>query len=96
MCGFDGIIVLPGVKSCTSILDHMKEDVMKIQRWSLWRFANFRKVQEHIADFQVKVNALVSMFHIYSPFFIISFISLFSLTFRPVSGLRKVHKKQVS
>ena len=67
VCGFDGVIVLPGVKSCTSILDYMKEDVMKIQRR---RFANFRKDQEHIADFQVKVNALVSMFHIYSSFFI--------------------------
>ena len=40
---------------------------MKIQQR---RFANFREDQEHIADFQVKVNALVSMFHIYSPFFI--------------------------
>ena len=67
MCGFDGVIVLPGVKSCTSILDYMKKDVMKIQQC---RFANFREDQEHIADFQVKVNALVSMFHIYSPFFI--------------------------
>ena len=47
--------------SCTSIMDHMKENVVKIQQQSpCKRFANFRKDQEYIADFQVKLNALVS------------------------------------
>ena len=67
--------ILPGLKSCTSILGHLNEDVMRIQQQSTWkRFADFRRDQEHIADFQLKLNALVSMYHIYSPFFIISFI----------------------
>ena len=46
----------------------MKEDMMKIQQQNPWkRFANLRKDQEHIADFQIKLNALVSimMFDIY-------------------------------
>ena len=54
------------LKSCTSILDHMKEDVMKIQQQNTWkRFSNFRKDPDHIAGFQVKLNALVSMFYIF-------------------------------
>ena len=53
---------LPGLKLCLSILDHLKEDVMKIQRQE--RFPNFRKDQEHIASLQGKLNAFVSMFHI--------------------------------
>jgi hypothetical protein len=58
--------ILPGLKSCTSTLDYMKEDVMKIQQQNTWkRFSNFEKDQEHIAGLQVKLNALVSMFHIY-------------------------------
>ena len=31
------------------------------------RFANVRKDQEYIANFQVGLNALVSLYHIYSP-----------------------------
>jgi hypothetical protein len=57
--------ICPKLESCTSILDHLKEDVIKIQQQNTWkRFANFRKDQEHIADFQVKLNALVSMHYI--------------------------------
>ena len=51
----------PGLKSCTSILEHMKEDVMKMQQQTPYKsFANLRKDTEHIAGFQVKLNALVS------------------------------------
>ena len=58
--------ILPGLKSCTSILDHLKEDVMNIQQQNMWkRLGNVKKEQEHIAGFQAKLNALVSMFHIY-------------------------------
>ena len=50
----------PGLKSCTSILAHMKEDVMKIQQQTPHKnFANLRKDTEHIAGFQVTLNALV-------------------------------------
>jgi len=45
----------------------MKEDVRKIQQQNTWkRFANFRKDPDHIAGFQVKLNALVSLFYILS------------------------------
>ncbi|EDR06794.1 uncharacterized protein LACBIDRAFT_299673 [Laccaria bicolor S238N-H82] len=47
---------LPGLKLCTSILDHLKEDVMKIQNQK--GFPNFKKDQEHIASLQGKLNAL--------------------------------------
>ena len=53
----------PRLKSCTSILGHLKEDVMKIQQQNT--FPNFKKDQEHIAELQVKLNALVSMLYIY-------------------------------
>ena len=67
--------ILPGLKSCTSILDHLKEDVMKIQQQDARKtFPTFKEDKEDVAGLQVKLNALVSMFHIYSPFFIISFI----------------------
>ena len=88
-----------GLKLCARILDHLKEDVMKIQQQNTRKTVlNLKKDQEHIAGLHVKLNALVSMFHIYSPFFIISFISLLSPNFRPVSGLAlgEVPKKQVS
>ena len=50
----------PGLKSCTSILEHMKGDVMKIQQQTPYEsFANLRKDTEHIAGFQVKLNAHV-------------------------------------
>ena len=56
----------PGLKFCTSILDHLKEDVIKIQQQNMWkRFANFRKDQECIADFRVRLNLLVSLYAIY-------------------------------
>ena len=58
--------ILSGLKSCTSILDHLKEDVMKIQQ--LNTFPNFKKDQEHILELQVKLNAFVSMFYIYQLF----------------------------
>ena len=55
--------ILPGLKSCTSILDHLKEDVMKIQQQNTRKTVpNFKKDQEHIAGLQVKLNALVSMY----------------------------------
>ena len=53
---------LPGLKLCTSILDHLKEEVMKIQKQK--RFPNFKKDKEHIASLQGKLDALVSMFQI--------------------------------
>ena len=63
------------LKSCPSILDHLKEDVIKIQQQNPYkRFADVRKDQDYIADFQVGLNALVSVYHIYSPFFTITFI----------------------
>ena len=67
MCSFDGAIVNTSeLKSCTSILEHMKEDVMKIQQQTpCKRLANFRKDSEHIEGFHVKLNALVSIFDIY-------------------------------
>ena len=44
---------------------------MKIQQQNTRKTVpNFKKDQEHIAGLQVKLNALVSMFHVYSPFFI--------------------------
>ena len=59
--------ILSRLKSCTSILDQLKEDVMKIQQQNTWeRFSNFRKDQEHIADFQVKLNSLVSISHVFT------------------------------
>ena len=68
------LLWIPQLKSCPSILDHLKEDVIKIQQQNPYkRFANVRKDQEYIADFQVGLNALVSVYHICSPFFIISF-----------------------
>ncbi|KIK04084.1 hypothetical protein K443DRAFT_4898 [Laccaria amethystina LaAM-08-1] len=43
------------------ILEHMKEDVMKIQQQTPWkRLANFRKDPEHIEGFQAKLNALAN------------------------------------
>ena len=40
---------------------------MKIQQQNpLKRFVNFRKDQEYIADFQVKLNELVSVYHIFT------------------------------
>ena len=60
------LCILPGLKLCTSILEELKEDVMKIQQQATWkRLANFEKDQEYIAGLQVKLNALVSMFHTY-------------------------------
>ena len=57
--------ILPGFKSCTSVLDHLKEDVMKIQQQNTWRrFPNFKKDQEDIAGMQVKLNTVVSTLHI--------------------------------
>ena len=72
MSGFNGAVVdAASMKACTSILDHLKEDVMKIQQQNTRKTVpNFKKDQEHIAGLQVKLNALVSMFHVYSPFFI--------------------------
>ena len=50
------------MKSCTSILEHMKEDVMKIQQQTpCKRLANFRKDPGHIEGFLVKLSALVSI-----------------------------------
>ena len=50
------------LKSCTSMLEQMKEDVMKIQQQTPWkRLAKFRKDLEHIERFQVELNALVSI-----------------------------------
>ena len=76
MSDFNGVVVdTASMKSCTSILDHLKEDVMKIQQQNTRKTVpNFKKDQEHIAGLQVTLNALVSMFHIYSPFIITSFI----------------------
>ena len=67
MCGFDVLLcILPGLKLYTSVLDHLKEDVMKIQQQDTCRrFSNFKKDQEHIAGLQVKLNALVSTFYMY-------------------------------
>ena len=72
MSGFNGVVVdTASMKSCTSILDHLKEDVMKIQQQNTRKTVpNFKKDQEHIAGLQVKLNSLVSMFQLYSPFFI--------------------------
>ena len=61
------LCILPGLKLCTSILEKVKEDVMKIQQQNTRKTVpNFKKNQEHIAGLQVKLNALVSMFHVYS------------------------------
>ena len=50
-----------------SILHHLKEHVMKIKEENTWRrFSNFKKDQEHIAGLQAKLNALVSMFYIFT------------------------------
>ena len=58
--------ILPALKSSTSILDDLKEDVMKIQQQNTWqRLPNFKKDQEYIAGLKVKLNAFVSRFHIY-------------------------------
>ncbi|EDR12082.1 uncharacterized protein LACBIDRAFT_314289 [Laccaria bicolor S238N-H82] len=47
------------VENLKGILDHMKEDVMKIQQQtSFKRVANFRKDPEQIERFQAKLNAL--------------------------------------
>ena len=72
MSGSNGVVVdTASMKSCTSILDHLKEDVMKIQQQNTRKTVpNFKKDQEHIAGLQIKLNALVSMFRLYSPFFI--------------------------
>ena len=72
MSGSNGVVVdTASMKSCTSILDHLKEDVMKIQQQNTRKTVpNFKKDQEHIAGLQIKLNALVSMFQLYSPFFI--------------------------
>ena len=72
MSGSNGVVVdTASMKSCTSILDHLKEDVMKIQQQNTRKTVpNFKKDQEHIAGLQVKLNALVSMFQLYFPFFI--------------------------
>ena len=52
--------ITSGLKSCISILEYMKEDVMKIQKQIPYKTsANLRKDMEHIAGFQVKLNALV-------------------------------------
>ena len=49
-------------------MDHLKEDVIKIQQQNPYkRFADVRKDQDYIADFQVGLNALVSLYHIYLP-----------------------------
>ncbi|EDQ98654.1 uncharacterized protein LACBIDRAFT_298369 [Laccaria bicolor S238N-H82] len=49
----------PNFDNLRCILDHLKEEVIKIQQQNpCKRFANFRKDQEYIADFQVKLNAL--------------------------------------
>ena len=63
--------LLSGLKSSISILEYMKEDVMKIQKQIPYKTsANLRKDMEHITGFQVKLNALVSimMFDIYQLF----------------------------
>ena len=65
------LLNLPGLTVYLSILDHLKEDVMKIQRQE--RFPNFKKDQEHIASLQGKLKVLVSMFQM-SMFVIVSFI----------------------
>ena len=58
--------ILPGLKPCTRILDHLKEDMMKIQQQNTWMIVpNFKKDQEHIVGLQVKLNEVVSMFCIY-------------------------------
>ena len=55
----------PELKSCTSILDHMKEVVMKIQQQNtLNTLFNIRRDQKQIVGLQAKLNALVRMFHI--------------------------------
>ena len=61
VCGFTVLLwILSGLKSCISILEYMKEDVMKIQKQIPYKTsANLRKDMEHIAGFQVKLNALV-------------------------------------
>jgi len=67
--------ILPGLKSCTSILDHLEEDVIKVQQQIIQRrIPSFKRDQEHIAGLQVKLSALVSMFYIYLLFFVISLI----------------------
>ena len=70
MCGFIGVII--NTESCTSVVDHLKEEVMKIQQRNTWKgLANFKKDQEYIKGLQVKINALVSMIHTSQLFFII-------------------------
>ena len=60
-------------------MDHLKEDVIMIQQQNPYkRFADARKDQDYIADFQVGLNALVSVYHIYSPF-----LPLHSLIIQP-------------
>ena len=55
------------MKFYTSILDHMKANVIKIQqRGPLKRLMTSRKDQKYIADFQVELNALVSLYHIFT------------------------------
>ena len=75
MCSFHGVIVdSDWIQIMYSILDHLREHVMKIAKQNRWRrFSDFKKDQEHIAGLQVKLDALVSMFYIYSLFFVISF-----------------------
>ncbi|EDR06816.1 uncharacterized protein LACBIDRAFT_299706 [Laccaria bicolor S238N-H82] len=54
----------PNFDNLRGILDHLKEEVIKIQQQNPYkRLANFRKDQEYIADFQVKLNALPN-FHV--------------------------------
>jgi len=64
--------ILPALMSCTSILNHLKEDVIKIQQQNT--FPNLKNDQEHIAGLQVKLNALVSIFYKYQLFFVTTFI----------------------
>ncbi|EDR03924.1 uncharacterized protein LACBIDRAFT_306600 [Laccaria bicolor S238N-H82] len=50
------------VENLKGILDHMKENVMKIQQQtSFKRVANFRKDPEQIEGFQARLNALASL-----------------------------------
>ena len=47
-----------------SVVDHLKEEVMKIQQRNTWKgLAKFKTDQEYITGMQVKINALVSMIH---------------------------------
>ncbi|EDR06780.1 uncharacterized protein LACBIDRAFT_299652 [Laccaria bicolor S238N-H82] len=49
----------PNFDNLRGILDHLKGDAIKIQQQNPYKgLANFRKDQEYIADFQVKLNAL--------------------------------------